>query len=157
MSEEHVAAVRLREAFPEAVEEVSTFRGETTVVVRKADLLDVGRLLKEQDDLAFDFLTLACAVDYHPREPRFEMVYHLYSMKHRFRLRLKTRLHSDDPTVESVTSLWPTANWHEREAYDLMGIQIRNHPDLRRIFLPADWEGHPLRKDYPLRGPDRPA
>jgi NADH-quinone oxidoreductase subunit C len=155
MSEIHVAALRLKEALPDAVEEITTFRDETTVVVRKEDLLDAGRLLKEEAELAFDFLALLCAVDYFPREPRFEMVYHLYSMAHHFRLRLKVRLHSEDPTVESVTSLWSTADWHEREAFDLMGIQVQNHPDLRRILLPDGWEGHPLRKDYPLRGPDR--
>jgi NADH-quinone oxidoreductase subunit C len=157
MSELHVAADRLKEAFPEAVLDVIAFRGETTLVVRKEDLLAVGRFLRDEADLAFDFLSFLCAVDYYPREPRFEMVYQLYSMTHHCRLRLKVRLHSEDPTVESVTSLWPTANWHEREAYDLMGIQFQNHPDLRRIFLPVNWEGHPLRKDYPLRGPDRPA
>jgi NADH-quinone oxidoreductase subunit C len=127
------------------------------VVVRREALLEVGRFLKEDPDLAFDFLSLACAVDYLPREPRFEMVYQLYSTRYCHRLRVKTRLPSDDATVESVISLWPTANWHEREAYDLMGIQIQHHPDLRRILLPPDWLGHPLRKDYPLRGPDRAA
>ena len=157
MSEEHVAVQKLKEAFPEAAQEVVTFRGETTVVVPKEDLLPVGRFLRDEPDLAFDFLSLVCAVDYLPREPRFEMVYQLYSIKYRHRLRVKTRLHSEDATVESVTSIWPTANWHEREAYDLMGIQFQNHPDLRRILLPVDWKGHPLRKDYPLRGPDRPA
>jgi NADH-quinone oxidoreductase subunit C len=70
---------------------------------------------------------------------------------------MKTRLSAEDPVVDSVTSLWPTANWHEREAYDLMGIRFQDHPDLRRILLPADWQGHPLRKDYPLKGPDRAA
>jgi NADH-quinone oxidoreductase subunit C len=155
MNEVHVGALRLQEAFPEAVEEVTTFRGETTVVIRKDDLLEVGRFLKEEPEMAFDFLSMLCAVDYYPRETRFEMVYHLYSLTHSSRLRLKVRLHSDDPTVESVTSLWPTADWHEREAFDLMGIHIQNHPDLRRILLPDGWEGHPLRKDYPLRGLDR--
>jgi NADH-quinone oxidoreductase subunit C len=157
MSEEHIAAQKLKEAFPEAVEDVSIFRGETTVLVRKEDLLAVGRFLKDEPDLAFDFLTLVCAVDRLPREPRFEMVYQLYSMQHRHRIRVKTRLGAEDLTVASVTSLWPTANWHEREAYDMMGIQFQDHPDLRRILLPANWEGYPLRKDYPLRGPDREA
>jgi NADH-quinone oxidoreductase subunit C len=157
MSDIPVAALRLKEMFPDAVEEVTTFRGETTVVVRKEDLLEIGRFLREEPDLAFDFLTLVTAVDYFPREPRFEMVYHLYFMTYHFRLCLKVRLSSKDPTVESVTLLWPTADWHEREAYDLMGIQFHNHPDLRRILMPDDWEGHPLRKDYPLKGPDRSA
>jgi NADH-quinone oxidoreductase subunit C len=155
MDDVHKAALRLQEVFPGAVEDVSAFRGETTVVIRKENLLEVGRFLKEEADLGFDFLSFLCAVDHHPGEPRFEMVYQLYSTQYHHRLRLKVRLPSEDPAVESVTVLWPTADWHEREAFDLMGIRIRNHPDLRRILLPEGWEGHPLRKDYPLKGPDR--
>jgi NADH-quinone oxidoreductase subunit C len=153
MSEEHLAAERLRETFADDVEEVGVFRGETWVVVSRDKLLEVGRFLKEDPELAFDYLTLLTAVDFLPREPRFEVVYHLYSMTLHHRIVLKVRLPGDDPTVDSITSLWPTANWHEREAYDLMGIEFKNHPDLRRMFLPDDWEGHPLRKDYPLTGP----
>lgn len=155
MSEEQLVPTRLKEAFPEAVEEISIFRGDTTVKIGKENLLEVGRFLKDDPELAFDFLSMVSAVDYFPREPRFEMVYHLYSFKHHSRICLKVPLSSEDPVVESVTSLWPTANWHEREAFDLMGIHFQNHPDLRRILMPDDWEGHPLRKDYPLEGSDR--
>ncbi len=157
MSEASAAADRLKEAFPEAVLEVSVFRGETAVVVRREDLLQVGRFLKEEQDLAFDYLTLLSAVDLFGKEPRFEVVYQLYSMRYRRRLRLKVRLPSGEPVVDSVVALWPTANWHEREAYDLMGVEFKNHPDLRRILLPEEWEGHPLRKDFPLTGPTRSA
>jgi NADH-quinone oxidoreductase subunit C len=136
------------------VEEISIFRGDTTVKIGKEALLDVGRFLKEDPELAFDFLSMVSAVDYFPREPRFEMMYHLYSLQHHSRICLKVALSSEDAVVESVTSLWPTANWHEREAFDLMGIHFQNHPDLRRILMPDDWEGHPLRKDYPLEGSD---
>lgn len=157
MSEASAAADRIKEAFPDAVLEVSVFRGETAVVVRREDLLHVGRFLKEEPDLAFDYLTLLSAVDLWAQEPRFEVVYQLYSTRYGRRLRLKVRVPSEDPVVDSVVPLWPTANWHEREAYDLMGVQFKDHPDLRRILLPDDWEGHPLRKDFPVLGPTRAA
>jgi NADH-quinone oxidoreductase subunit C len=115
--------------------------------------LKVCEFLKDDPETGFDFLSFVCAVDYLPREPRFEVVYQLYSTKTHKRFRLKTRIGSQDATVPSVTSLWPTADWHERETFDLMGISFQDHPDLRRILLPADWVGHPLRKDYPLQGP----
>jgi len=91
-------------------------------------------------------------VDRFPMEPRFEVNYHLLSLDRRERLRLKLRVAGNDPTVPSVTSIWPTANWHERENFDLFGIHFEGHPDLRRILMPDDWEGHPLRKDYPVEG-----
>jgi NADH-quinone oxidoreductase subunit C len=155
MNDASEAALRLKEAFPEKVEDMTTFRGDTTLLIRKEDLVGVGRFLKEEPELAFDYLILVTAVDELPKEPRFAMFYHLYSMKYNQRLCLKVHLSSDEPVIESVTSVWPTANWHEREAFDLMGIEFLNHPDLRRIFMPDDWQGHPLRKDYPLRGPER--
>lgn len=155
MSEEHVTVRRLQEAFPEAVEEVMSFRDETWAVVRVEALLEVCRFLKEDPELAYDFLSFVCAVDYMPREPRFEVVYQVYSTKFHHRFRIKTRVGGQDPMVPSVTSIWPTADWHERETFDLMGIGFDGHPDLRRILLPQDWVGHPLRKDYPLRGPER--
>lgn len=155
MSEEHVTVRRLQEAFPEAVEEVMSFRDETWAVVRVEALLEVCRFLKEDPELAYDFLSFVCAVDYMPREPRFEVVYQVYSTKFHHRFRIKTRVGGQDPRVPSVTSIWPTADWHERETFDLMGIGFDGHPDLRRILLPQDWVGHPLRKDYPLRGPER--
>jgi NADH-quinone oxidoreductase subunit C len=155
MSEEHAVVKKLREAFPEAVEEVGEFRGQVWAVVRREDLLKVCLFLRDDPELAFDFLSFVCGVDYLPREPRFDLVYQLYSTKSHNRFRLKTRVGSQDPTVSSVTSVWATADWHERETFDLMGIGFENHPDLRRILLPPDWVGHPLRKDYPLRGPDR--
>lgn len=154
MSEERTVVETLQERFPQAVEEVGGFRGQSWVVVRKENLLEVCSFLREEPELAFDFLSFVCGVDYLPREPRFEVVYQLYSTKSHKRFRVKTRVNSQDPTVPSVTSLWATADWHERETFDLMGIHFQNHPDLRRILLPSDWVGHPLRKDYPLRGPD---
>jgi NADH-quinone oxidoreductase subunit C len=91
-------------------------------------------------------------VDWHPSDPRFDVVYHLFSIPKKFRVRLKVKLGGDDPSVESITSVWPAANYFEREVFDLFGIRFEGHPYLRRIMMPENWEGHPLRKDYPVEG-----
>jgi NADH-quinone oxidoreductase subunit C len=155
MGEEHIAVRKVQEALPDAIQSIGTFRDETWIVVARERLLDVCKFLKEDPELAFDFLSFVCGVDYYPSQPRFEVVYQLYSTKHHHRFRVKTKVPEDDPKVPSVVTIWPTADWHERETYDLFGIEFQGHPDLRRILLPADWVGHPLRKDYPLRGPER--
>jgi len=103
--------------------------------------------------VVFPFLSDISVVDRFPLEPRFEVNYHLLSLERRQRLRLKVRLGGQDPVITSVTPVWPTANWHERESFDLMGIRFEGHPDLTRILLPDEWEGYPLRKDYPVEGP----
>jgi NADH-quinone oxidoreductase subunit C len=110
----------------------------------------VCHFLKEQQ--RFLRLSTVTAVDRYPLEPRFEVIYHLHSITRNERLRLKCRLSGDDPAIDSVTPVWRGANWYERETFDLFGIIFRNHPDLRRIMLPEDWEGHPLRKDYSVTG-----
>jgi NADH-quinone oxidoreductase subunit C len=92
------------------------------------------------------------AVDWHPADPRFEVVYHLHSIENNQRLRVKCRLGGANPEIDSVTGVWRGANWYEREVFDMFGINFRNHPDLQRILMPIDWEGHPLRKDYPVHG-----
>jgi NADH-quinone oxidoreductase subunit C len=97
-------------------------------------------------------LSSVTAVDRYPSEPRFEVVYHLHSIEHNERLRLKCRIPGENPEIASVTSVWRSADWYEREVFDLFGIRFAGHPDLRRIMLPEDWEGHPLRKDYPITG-----
>ncbi len=99
-----------------------------------------------------DFLSDVTCADFYPREPRFEMAYHLLSMKRKERVRLNVRLEGDDAVLESVTAVWPSANFFEREVFDLFGVRFLGHPYLRRIMLPEDWEGHPLRKDYPVEG-----
>jgi NADH-quinone oxidoreductase subunit C len=144
---------RLRQWDGEAVSEVIEFRGETTVVVPRAHLQRISAYLAAEPTLNFAFLSDITTVDRFPLEPRFEVNYHLLSITRRDRLRLKVRLPGNDPTLPSVTSVWPTANWHERENYDLFGIRFEGHPDLRRILMPDDWEGYPLRKDYPVEGP----
>jgi NADH-quinone oxidoreductase subunit C len=144
--------LKLREWDAQAVAEVLEFRGETTVVVPQEHLRRAAEYLVAEPSLRFSFLSDITTVDRFPLEPRFEVNYHLLSLDRRERLRLKLRVAGNDPTVPSVTSIWPTANWHERENFDLFGIHFEGHPDLRRILMPDDWEGHPLRKDYPVEG-----
>ncbi len=148
------AAVDLLQAkFPGEVVEVVEFRGETTVVVKPGRLLDICRALRDDPETSFRYLSMVAGMDYLPQSPRFGVVYNLYSHKNHNRITLKTMLADDAaPVVDSVVPLWSTANWHEREVYDMMGIRFNGHPDLRRILMPNDWVGHPQRKDYPLRG-----
>jgi NADH-quinone oxidoreductase subunit C len=144
----------LKAKFASSVLEIAEFRGETTVVVKKDDIVDICQYLKKGE--GFNFLTDLCGVDYlGKKDDRFMVVYNLYNVTTHERLRLKVAVAEKDAAVDSVASVWGTANWHERECWDLMGISFNNHPDLRRILMPADWVGHPLRKDYPVQGPDR--
>jgi NADH-quinone oxidoreductase subunit C len=143
---------KLKEWNPAAVAEVHEFRGETTVLVPRDHLLGAAEYLASDPSLRFSFLSDITTVDRLPLEPRFEVNYHLLSIDRRARLRLKVKLQSSDPVVHSVMPVWPGANWHEREIFDLFGIHFEGHPDLRRILMPEDWEGHPLRKDYPTEG-----
>jgi NADH-quinone oxidoreductase subunit C len=143
---------RLKEAFPSEVLATSDYRGDETAVVAREHIKAVCRFLRDEPDLAFDMPTDLTAVDYLGQEPRFEVVYHLYSTTKKHRIRLKARVPEDDPVIDSVVELWPGFNWEEREAYDLYGIRFAGHPDLRRILLYPDFVGHPLRKDYPKEG-----
>jgi NADH-quinone oxidoreductase subunit C len=148
----HPALVKLREFDPEAVEEAREFRGEITLYIRSAHLRSVCEFLRDTPGLNFKYLSDVTAVDLYPSEPRFEVVYHLLELETFRRLRLKVRLSGDDPRVGSVVPVWPGANAFERETFDLLGIRFEGHPYLRRILMPEDWEGHPLRKDYPTTG-----
>jgi NADH dehydrogenase I D subunit len=145
---------KIKSQLPDAVQAVAEFRGETTLTVKAEHLLPLCRFLRDDPDTLFNHLTFVTAVDYSAmgRQPRFDTVYEVYSLPLRHRLRLKVPLQGDSPSVQSVAELWPGADWHEREVYDLMGIRFKGHPDLRRIMLPDEWVGHPLRKDYPLGG-----
>ena len=140
---------KLKEKFPAFIVEIIEFRGELTFIIRKESLIEVCRFLRDDDELRCDFLSDICGVDFPEREKRFEVVYNLYSIPNRWRVRLKVNL-AEDESVDSLTSLWDAANWLEREAYDMFGIKFDNHPDLKRILMPDDWIGHPLRKDFPL-------
>ena len=136
----------------QVIADVIEFKGETTLVVHRKNLLRVAEYLASEPSLRFSFLSDITAVDRFPMEPRFEVNYQLLSIDRRERLRLKVSLSGSDPSIPSVTRIWPTANWHERESFDLMGIRFEGHPDLSRILMPDDWEGYPLRKDYPVEG-----
>jgi len=135
-----------------AVTEVIEFRGETTIVVPRELLRETAARCREDQELQYNLLTDATCVDRYPMEPRFEVNYHLVSIPRRDRLRLKTKLSGSDPVVDTLVPVWPGAGWLEREIFDLFGIQFTGHPDLRRILLPDDWEGHPLRRDFPTQG-----
>jgi NADH-quinone oxidoreductase subunit C len=144
-------AERAQAAFPGGVSEVREALGEITVLVEPASITEIALAMK--DEHGFDLLADLCGVDRGPEEdPRFEVNYHLFSTTHYGRIRLKVRVPEDDASVPTVTGIWATANWHERETFDLFGIRFDGHPDLRRILLPSDFDGHALRKDYPLRG-----
>src|SRR5215471_12550987 len=124
---------------------------QPTVYVQRDDVPAVMRALRDREPLAFAFLAELTAADYWPREPRFEVVYVFVSLQHRHRLRMKVRLAGADAHLETLSGLWPAANWREREVWDLFGIAFDGHPDPRRLLMPEDWEGFPLRKDYPVQ------
>ena len=152
---------RLREAIGEGIGRDEEVNGQLVVHVDRARIVELCTLLRDDPALRFDHLADVTAVDwlvYNPdggppgqgRTPRFDVVYHLYSISLNHRVRLKVAVDEDDPSLPSVTSVWPSANWAERETFDLYGIKFSGHPDLTRILTPDDWQGHPLRKDYPL-------
>ena len=142
---------RVKSKFGTSIIDTYVFKDEVTHLVKKESLLDICRFLKEDGELQMNFLVDVLGVDWYPSKPRFEVVYHLYSIPRKHRLRLKVKVEEDEK-VPSVTSIWRSANWAEREVYDMFGVVFEGHPDLKRIYLPHDWEGFPLRKDYPLRG-----
>ncbi len=147
------AVLALREQHVEWVGEVIQAFGEITVVVPRTHIAEICRFLKTAPNFEFNLLADISGADRGPEEePRFEVNYHLFSVTRFHRLRLKVLLNEDDARVPTVTGVWRTANWHERETFDLFGIVFEGHPDLRRILMPDDAQGHPLRKDYPLRG-----
>ena len=140
----------LEKSLGEKIQNKTEFRGETTYTISPADLREIAKFCR--DELSFDYLIDITSIDNSGEEPRFEIVYELYSMPLRAHLRLKLRVSEDVSTIDTVSDIWPTANWHEREIYDMMGIKFSGHPDLRRIMM---WEGYPffpLRKEFPLEG-----
>jgi len=140
---------KLKEKFGERILDTNLFREELSIIVRKEAIVDITRFLKEDKELSYDFLSDMCGVDYLIRKPRFDVVYNLYSIKNKIRIMLKVMV-DDNDAIPSITPNWQGANWLEREIYDMFGIVFENHPDLRRILMPDDWKGHPLRKDFPL-------
>ena len=148
-------AKKIKEKFPDEVLDVKEFREQVAIILKKNRILEICRYLHDDPGLYFDYLVDVCGVDYlGEKEKKFEVVYHLYSIKRCHAIRLKAEVPESNPEIDSVTAIWAGANWHERECYDMFGIIFREHPDLRRILMPEDWEGHPLRKDYPVKGPE---
>src|SRR6185369_12872962 len=142
----------LQEEVPRAVFEVApTVDLQTTFFAQREHLPAIARALRDRPELHYDFLAELTAVDYHPREPRYEIVYLLVSLEHRQRLRMKVRLQGDDARLRTVSDVWPAANWLEREVWDLFGVVFDGHPDPRRLLMPEDWETFPLRKDHPVQ------
>ncbi len=147
------ALTALQSDHPAWIGDVRQERGEVTIVVPREHIVELCGHLKAAPEFNFNMLADVCGVDRgQEEEPRFEVNYHLFSTTKFHRLRLKVLLAEDDVHLPSVTGLWRTANWHERETFDLFGVVFDGHPDLRRILLPDDWQGHALRKDFPLRG-----
>ena len=153
---------RLKEQFPDALLATHQFRGDDTAVVHRERLMEVARFLRDDPACAFNILMDLTAVDYlrYGARPstalgtslsaRFEVVYHLYSLAHNHRVRVKVPVAETDPVVDSLVDLWPAANWFEREVWDMFGIRFRAHPNLKRLLMYEEFQGHPLRKDYPV-------
>lgn len=146
-----ILVTKIKGRFGRAVLETSVFRGEVTHVIEKSVIADVCSFVKRENEMQFNFLSDVLGVDSRAELSCFEVVYHLYSIPFKMRLRLKVRVKEND-TVPTVTSVWRSADFAEREAYDMFGIVFDGHPNMKRIYMPEDWEGYPLRKDYPLVG-----
>lgn len=146
---ESVVLAKLTAGFGDDVVSTHSDFGDDTALVRRERIVDICTFLRDDPDLRFDFAMDLTGVDYLGETPRFEVVYHLYSLEKRHRVRIKARLPWEDPSIDSVVSVWAGMNWYEREAFDMYGIVFRGHPDLRRILMYEAFEGHPLRKDYP--------
>jgi len=144
------AAVALEQRDASALIDGHRDRDEPTLFIAPDKLVSVCRFYREEQ--GFNRLSCITAVDWYPADPRFEVVYQLHSTGNNERLRLKVRVSEQNPELDTVTGVWRAANWYEREVFDMFGIGFRNHPDLRRILMPTDWDGHPLRKDYPVHG-----
>ena len=150
--EENPVVKKLREALPESLEEVGEHHGMLSVTLPPNLLTAVAKLLRRDRLLNFNFLADITALDRYPREPRFEVVYRLRSIPRPKELQLRVRISGNNPSLDTLTPIWPGAEAFEREVFDLFGIRFEGHPYLERILMPEDWQGHPLRKDYPVEG-----
>lgn len=159
-AEQQLVVQKVQAQYPDAILDISDARGELTITVRKDVIYELMTFLKNDSELAYNFLADVTAVDYSVMEDvlmkydyaRFMVIYHLLSTETKERLRVKVPVHEKELSIPSMTSIWKVANWLERETYDMFGIDFEDHPDLRRILMPDDYDGYPLRKDYPLRG-----
>lgn len=143
---------KLRSRFKDSILFSNEFRGELTVTVAKKQIAKICQFLRDDEALLFDSIRDICGADYCRPEDRFEVIYNLYSLVNKFRLRLKVRVDEHELSVPTVTGVWPGADWNERETFDMFGIRFEGHPDLRRIYMPEEFEYHSLRKDFPLMG-----
>ena len=150
MSVVESAVAVLKRELGEAVLGLTTFRDQTSVELERSAIVRSCELLRDDPELQFNFLAALTAVDYWPEEPRFKLVYQLYSLPNKVFLGLNVPVSGDDPKIATIESVFPNANWHERELFDMFGLVFEGHSDMRRIIMPQDWQGHPLRKDYPL-------
>jgi len=148
----HPAVAKLLAWNAAAVEGAKFDRDEMSIHLERSSIRDACHLLRQDADCAFNYLADLTCVDWFPSEPRFEVVYHLLSISKKERVRLKVRLEGSSPALDSITDIWPAANYFEREVFDLFGVRFAGHPYLRRLLMPEDWDGHPLRKDYPVEG-----
>jgi NADH-quinone oxidoreductase subunit C len=142
----------LSKANPQGVTDAKYDRDELSIYVDRGFIREAVALLRDDATLRYNYLCDVTCVDWYPNEPRFEVVVHMLSMANKSRVRLKVRLHGDDASMDSLTPIFPSANFFEREVFDLFGVRFEGHPFLRRIMMPDDWKGHPLRKDYPVEG-----
>ncbi|NJD21950.1 MAG: NADH-quinone oxidoreductase subunit C [Melioribacter sp.] len=152
MNTKELIIEKVKEKFSESVEEISDFRDDLSITIKKDQIVNLGRFLKENSDLQFIMCKDVTAIDWATRKKRFTTVYHIYSFKLNYTLRLKSNIDDDPPTIETVSPIWPSANWYERETWDMYGIKFINHPDLRRMYMPEGFEHHPLKKDFPVLG-----
>lgn len=150
-TEQTLLVTKLRDRFGDRILDTHVFKDEVTHLVDSNALVPVCQFVKNEPGLQMDYLVDVIGVDHFTAAPRFEVVYHLYSIPNRHRLRLKVKITEEEP-IPTVTGIWPAADWPEREAYDMYGIRFEGHPNLQRIYMATDWEGFPLRKDYPLKG-----
>src|SRR6266850_6835130 len=153
MADESLTLRKLRERFADSILETHSHCGDDTAIVQPQALVAVCRFLKEDPELDYNFLMDLTAVDalHLNKKPRFEVVYHFFSLSHKHRVRIKVPAGGKNPEVDSIVKLWPGADWYEREVWDMFGIKFRGHPNLKRILMYEEFEGHPLRKDYPIR------
>ncbi len=149
--EASVTLRKLADKFPGSILETHSHRGDDTAVVKKEDIFAICKLLRDDEALLYNFMMDLTAVDYFGKEPRFEVVYHFYSLQYNRRVRIKAKVSESECAIDSIVPLWASANWFEREVFDMYGISFNGHPEMRRILLYEGFEGHPLRKDYPLK------
>ena len=146
---EHPAVMAILAWKPEALADAKFDRGELTLTIAAEEIRSAAATVQAS---GYNFFEDVTAVDWYPSSPRFQLSYHIVSHTYKERIRLQVLLDGDAPAVESITTVWPSANFYEREVFDLFGIGFEGHPNLRRIMMPDDWQGHPLRKDYPVEG-----